>query len=84
MADLCPHGMAAYCEDCPPDRFSPRMDMAAPTARVRAKRDGPWVVVERLGPDGAFDWFTWHLTRHAARRAVATYLRTGQVKGLRP
>lgn len=83
-SDLCPHGMAGYCEDCPPERFSIGHDLAAPSAAVRPKREGFWVVVERTTAHRTYDWFTWHLTRRGARRAVALYLRTGKVKGIRP
>ena len=81
---MCPHGLADYCPDCPPERFTCGKDMAAPSARVRRKREGPWVVVQRMKADGSFDWFTWHLTRRGARRAVELYMRTGKVKGIRP
>lgn len=47
------------------------------------KREGPWVVVKRTKTDGSLDWFTHHLTRRGARRAVAAYRDRGIVKGRR-
>lgn len=82
---MCVHGMVEFCPDCPPERMSVcEPDTAAPHAHVMRKREWPWVVVRRYKADGSLDWFTWHLTRWGARRAVALYLRTGEVKGIRP
>lgn len=39
--------------------------------------------VTRFREDGAYDWYTTHLTKRAARRAAALYERTGKVRGWR-
>lgn len=84
--DICRHGLAGPCPDCPPGRIgtSTNDDVAAPWAAVMRKREGPWVVVKRQKANGSLDWFTWHLTRRGARRAVDAYRRNGTVKGIRP
>lgn len=81
---LCAHGMAGYCPDCRPERFVIGETMVAPSARVQRKRQGLWWVVQRVRSDGAYDWFTYHLTRRGAQRAADRYVKTGQVKGWKP
>lgn len=85
-AEMCTHGLVGFCPDCRPGRLEVGCDddVAAPHAAVKRNRDGLFVVVQRTKSNGAFDWFTYHLTRRGARRAVDAYMRTGKVKGLRP
>jgi hypothetical protein len=65
-------------------RALPTPPLSQRIARVRRRREWPWVVVERRREDGALDWFTWHLTRRGARNAAELYLRDGTVRGIRP
>jgi hypothetical protein len=40
--------------------------------------------VRRVKEDGSYDRMTVHLTSISARRAAELYVRTGEVKGMRP
>jgi hypothetical protein len=86
---ICRHGTVGCTKRHDHEKGDPMMintsaDVAAPHAHVLRKRQWPFVVVRRYKANGACDWFTYHLTRWGARRAVDIYQQTGEIKGIRP